>query len=212
MNEEVAEEAASCQHWQVCDWWILGTGWIIIDKVIKDVPHIGIVMTTAPIVQQTLQLSEWSDLLHRGHSDQGGQRRGRRGKERAGGNVLDGRSCWSQHSRRCRGLPCKHWQLKFLLEKQFESTFFSAVRNIYALCGVEPFEGMKQTQLALTRQRVRVNKGIFNALLENTGGYRQGKLSCCRHGSLCGWGGILKGWDKSLKCAAVSFAHDLVVS
>ena len=24
--------------------------------------------------------------------------------------------------------------------------------------------------------------------------------------------GILKGWDKSLKCAAVSFAHDLVVS
>ena len=23
MNEEVAKDAASCQHWQVCDWWIL---------------------------------------------------------------------------------------------------------------------------------------------------------------------------------------------
>ena len=53
--------------------------------------------------------------------------------------------------------------LKFLFEKQFESSFFSVVCNIYALCGVEPFEGMKQIHLALTCQNVCVNKGIFNA-------------------------------------------------
>ena len=53
--------------------------------------------------------------------------------------------------------------LKFLFEKQFESNIFLVVCNIYALCGVEPFEGMKQIHLALTRQNVCVNQGIFNA-------------------------------------------------
>ena len=139
----------------------------------------------------------------------GGQRRGWRRRERAGRDVFDERSGWNQHPRRCRGLP---ESIEVLIwEAIWKQFLFGCVQHLCSSWGRaiwryetntpgtdEPKCLCKQGNLQCPSSKtLEANEKVSSPVADTE--------------ALVVQAGILKGLDKSLKCGAVSFTHDLVV-